>query len=75
MEGQLAILAYTLYGGVEALHTPPEGTRKYFGALLLGDYAPDGLLFPGGFRPDCESGTEMTLSESGALVSTTASSS
>jgi len=26
---------------------PPEGSRKYFGALLVGYYGPDGLLFAG----------------------------
>jgi bifunctional non-homologous end joining protein LigD len=28
-------------------YTPPEGSRKYFGALLVGYYGPDGLLFAG----------------------------
>ena len=28
-------------------YTPPEGTRKYFGALLVGYYGPEGLLFAG----------------------------
>jgi bifunctional non-homologous end joining protein LigD len=28
-------------------YTPPEGSRKYFGALLAGYYASDGLLFAG----------------------------
>jgi bifunctional non-homologous end joining protein LigD len=28
-------------------YTPPEGSRKYFGALLVGYYGPDGLLFGG----------------------------
>jgi bifunctional non-homologous end joining protein LigD len=28
-------------------YTPPEGSRKYFGALLVGYYGPDGLLFSG----------------------------
>jgi hypothetical protein len=28
-------------------YTPPEGSRKYFGALLVGYYAPEGLLFAG----------------------------
>jgi hypothetical protein len=27
--------------------TPPEGSRKYFGSLLVGYYGPDGLLFAG----------------------------
>jgi bifunctional non-homologous end joining protein LigD len=26
-------------------YTPPEGGRKYFGALLVGYYGSDGLLF------------------------------
>ena len=29
-------------------YTPPEGSRKYFGALLVGYYGPKGLLFAGG---------------------------
>ena len=28
-------------------YTPPEGSRKYFGALFVGYYGPDGLLFAG----------------------------
>jgi bifunctional non-homologous end joining protein LigD len=28
-------------------YTPPEGSRKYFGALLVGYNSPDGLLFAG----------------------------
>ena len=28
-------------------YTPPEGSRKYFGALLVGYYGQDGLLFAG----------------------------
>jgi bifunctional non-homologous end joining protein LigD len=28
-------------------YTPPEGSRKYFGALLVGYYGPGGLLFAG----------------------------
>jgi bifunctional non-homologous end joining protein LigD len=28
-------------------YTPPEGSRKYFGSLLVGYYGPDGLLFAG----------------------------
>src|SRR5208282_1608882 len=28
-------------------YTPPEGSRKYFGALLVGYYGPEGLLFAG----------------------------
>lgn len=28
-------------------YTPPEGSRKYFGALLVGYYGPAGLLFAG----------------------------
>ena len=28
-------------------YTPPEGSRKYFGALLVGYYAEEGLLFAG----------------------------
>jgi bifunctional non-homologous end joining protein LigD len=28
-------------------YTPPEGSRKYFGALLVGYYGADGLLFAG----------------------------
>jgi bifunctional non-homologous end joining protein LigD len=28
-------------------YTPPEGGRKYFGALLVGYYGPAGLLFAG----------------------------
>jgi bifunctional non-homologous end joining protein LigD len=28
-------------------YTPPEGNRIYFGALLVGYYGPDGLLFAG----------------------------
>jgi bifunctional non-homologous end joining protein LigD len=28
-------------------YTPPEGSRKYFGALLVGYYGPDGFLFAG----------------------------
>ena len=28
-------------------YTPPEGSRKYFGALLVGYYGSDGLLFAG----------------------------
>jgi bifunctional non-homologous end joining protein LigD len=28
-------------------YTPPEGSRRYFGALLVGYYSPDGLLFAG----------------------------
>jgi bifunctional non-homologous end joining protein LigD len=28
-------------------YTPPERSRKYFGALLVGYYGPDGLLFAG----------------------------
>jgi bifunctional non-homologous end joining protein LigD len=28
-------------------YTPPEGGRKYFGALLVGYYGPQGLLFAG----------------------------
>ena len=28
-------------------YTPPEGSRKYFGALLVGYYSPAGLLFAG----------------------------
>ena len=28
-------------------YTPPEGSRKYFGALLVGYYDQDGLLFAG----------------------------
>ena len=28
-------------------YTPPEGNRKYFGALLVGYYGSDGLLFAG----------------------------
>jgi bifunctional non-homologous end joining protein LigD len=28
-------------------YTPPEGSRKYFGALLVGYQGPDGLLFAG----------------------------
>jgi bifunctional non-homologous end joining protein LigD len=28
-------------------YTPPEGSRLYFGSLLVGYYAPDGLLFAG----------------------------
>jgi bifunctional non-homologous end joining protein LigD len=28
-------------------YTPPEGSRKYFGALLVGYYGPDGLHFAG----------------------------
>jgi bifunctional non-homologous end joining protein LigD len=28
-------------------YTPPEGSRKYFGALLGGYYGPEGLLFAG----------------------------
>jgi bifunctional non-homologous end joining protein LigD len=28
-------------------YTPPEGSRKYFGALLVGYYDKDGLLFAG----------------------------
>ena len=30
---------------VIAGYTPPEGSRKYFGALLVGYYGPEGLLF------------------------------
>ncbi|MGA8657001.1 MAG: hypothetical protein WB586_12705 [Chthoniobacterales bacterium] len=29
-------------------YTPPEGSRKYFGPLLVGYYSPAGLLFVGG---------------------------
>jgi bifunctional non-homologous end joining protein LigD len=29
-------------------YTPPGGSRKYFGALLVGYYGPKGLLFAGG---------------------------
>jgi bifunctional non-homologous end joining protein LigD len=28
-------------------YTPPEGSRMYFGSLLVGYYGPDGLLFAG----------------------------
>jgi bifunctional non-homologous end joining protein LigD len=28
-------------------YTPPEGSRKHFGALLVGYYGPEGLLFAG----------------------------
>ena len=28
-------------------YTPPEGSRQYFGALLVGYHGPDGLLFAG----------------------------
>jgi bifunctional non-homologous end joining protein LigD len=28
-------------------YTPPEGSRKYFGAVLVGYYGPAGLLFAG----------------------------
>ena len=28
-------------------YTPPEGSRMYFGSLLLGYYGPNGLLFAG----------------------------
>jgi ATP-dependent DNA ligase len=28
-------------------YTPPEGSRKYLGALLVGYYGPEGLLFAG----------------------------
>ena len=28
-------------------YTPPEGSRKYIGALLVGYYGPEGLLFAG----------------------------
>ena len=28
-------------------YTPPEGSGKYFGALLVGYQGPDGLLFAG----------------------------
>jgi hypothetical protein len=28
-------------------YTPPEGSRKYFAALLVGYYGPEGLLFAG----------------------------
>ena len=28
-------------------YTPPEGSRKYFGALLVGYYGPGGFLFAG----------------------------
>jgi bifunctional non-homologous end joining protein LigD len=28
-------------------YTPPEGSRKYFGALLVSYYGPEGLLFAG----------------------------
>jgi bifunctional non-homologous end joining protein LigD len=28
-------------------YTPPEGSRMYFGSLLVGYYGPEGLLFPG----------------------------
>ena len=30
-------------------YTPPEGARKYFGALLVGYYGTGGLLFAGSF--------------------------
>lgn len=31
-----------------AANTPPEGSRMYFGSLLVGYYGPEGLLFAGG---------------------------
>jgi len=43
-------------------YTPPEGSRKYFGALLVGYQGPDGLLFAG------RVGTGFSEKDLGALV-------
>jgi bifunctional non-homologous end joining protein LigD len=47
LEGLIAKRPASLYEFVVGGYTPPEGSRNYFGALLVGYHAPGGFLFAG----------------------------